>query len=301
MPTKGRAAVTHRTATLAGCLAIGLWAALAALTILAGPIPPFQLAGMTFAVGSLVGLAWALATRTPMVALLRVPAGALALGVYGLFAFHACYFAALQLAPALEASLIVYLWPLLIVLMSPLLPARLGGARLPWRSIGGAALGLAGAGLLIVAGKPGTALGQGSALGYLLSLGAALIWSSYSVASRLFVAVPTSSVATSCAITAVLSFAAHALLETTVAPAGAQAWMAIGMLGLGPVGLAFFLWDVGMKRGEIGLLGVLAYATPLVSTVLLAALGLGTTTRATWIAAVLIAGGGLLAGTAKRG
>lgn len=287
-------------ATLAGALAIGLWAGLAALTIAAGPIPMFQLAGMTFTIGAAAGLFWAVATGTPIADLVRITPGALALGVYGLFAFHACYFAALQLAPPLEASLIVYLWPLLIVLFTPLLPEKLGGQSLEWRSISGALLGLGGAGLLIVSGKPSVQFGQGSALGYGLAVAAAVIWSSYSVASRMFVGVPTASVAASCAVTAILSFAAHGLFETTVQPSGDRAWLAVLCLGIGPVGLAFFLWDVGMKRGDIRLLGVLAYATPLLSTVVLSTLGLADARWTTWIAAALIASGGVLAGSGTR-
>lgn len=285
---------SSRVATLLGLGAVALWAILAALTTLAGAIPPFQLATMTFAIGTMVGLIWAAATRQSLAALRSVPAGQWALGVYGLLAFHVCYFFALQKAPALEASLVIYLWPLLIVLFSGLLPRGLGGRDLAWWHIAGAILGFAGSALILVdAGSKGGA--AGSFTGYALALAAAFIWSSYSVASRLFSAVPSIAVIGSCGATAVGAGLLHALTETWIWPGGAAAWLAILGLGLGPVGLAFYLWDEGMKHGEMRLLGVASYATPLISTVVLAGLGLGTATPRLWIAALLITGGALLA------
>jgi len=293
-PTESR---DVRGATLLGLGAVVLWGALAALTTAAGPIPPFQLAAMTFAVGTLVGLAWAVVQREPLGVLAHVPVGAWVLGVYGLLAFHVCYFLALRHAPAIEASLIVYLWPLLIVLLSGLLPAKLGGRRLGGRHVVGGVMGLAGA--VAILGGSGLGMGRegsGSWLGYALALAAALIWSSYSVASRLYQSVPSTAVLGSCAATAAGALALHVLLETTVWPVSASAWLAVLGLGLGPVGLAFYIWDVGMKRGDIRLLGIASYATPVLSTLLLAALGLGEAHAGVWIAALLVTAGALVAG-----
>jgi len=294
----GSQAATGR-GTLLGLGAIGLWAILAALTALAGPIPPFQLSAMTFAVGTLVGLAWALATRQSLAALRTVPLAQWLLGVYGLLVFHACYFFALQQAPPLEASLVIYLWPLLIVLFSGLLPARLGGKPFAWWHIAGALLGFAGT-ALIITGRTATSSPQGSARGYLLAFAAALIWSSYSVASRFFAKVPSIAVIGSCAATAAGSLGLHLATEIWIWPATSGAGLAIVMLGLGPVGLAFYLWDEGMKHGDMRLLGAASYATPLLSTLVMAWLGLGRASPVLWIAATLIAFGALLASRDAR-
>lgn len=282
-------------ATMLGLGAVALWAVLAALTALAGPIPPFQLAAMAFAIGTCVGFAWAAISGQSLAALRAIPLGQWALGIYGLLAFHVCYFFALQKAPTLEASLIIYLWPLLIVLFSGLLPARLGGRRLAWWHIGGAALGFAGTVLILTASGTGSIAIAGSAVGYALALAAAVIWASYSVASRLYAAVPSVAVIGSCAATAIGAAALHAATESWRWPTDGTAWAAIAGLGLGPVGLAFYLWDEGMKRGEMRLLGVASYATPVISTLVLAGLGLGTATPRLWLAAALIAGGAVLA------
>lgn len=283
-----------RTATGLGLLAILLWASLAALTALVGAIPPFQLAAMTFAIGTLVGFGWSRLKGESLAVLAQVPWASWCLGVYGLLAFHVCYFYALQAAPPLEASLIIYLWPLLIVLFAALLPAPAGGRSLRWWHVAGALLGLAGTIIILFGGSRRIELG-GTATGYLAAIAAALIWSSYSVLSRLFAAVSSVAVIGSCAATATGALLLHMTLETTVLPATTGAWLAIIALGVGPVGVAFYLWDEGMKRGDIRLLGVASYSTPLLSTLLLAALGLGEAKPAIWIAAILITAGALLA------
>ncbi|MCA0423624.1 MAG: EamA family transporter [Proteobacteria bacterium] len=273
--------------TLLGLGAILLWGLLAVLTTATEGIPPFQVTAMTFAIGGLAGLA-IVATRGQL-ALLQQPPQAWALGIYGLFVYHAAYFSALKLAPPEEASMLNYLWPLLIVVFSAFLP----GEKLAMRHIGGALLGLAGVAVL--------ALGRGSLdfsssylAGYALALASAIIWSSYSVLSRRQSNVPTEAVAGFCLATAALAGIAHLLFETTVMPASLKAWGAIVLLGLGPVGAAFFLWDVGMKRGDIRFLGVASYATPIISTVALVLAGAAKPTPALGLACLLIVGGALV-------
>ncbi len=293
--------MTSSRATTLGLGAVGLWALLAALTLRAGAIPPFQLTAMTFTVGTLVGLLYARLTGQSLAILRDVPAAAWALGIFGLFGFHVVYFLALQSAPVLEASLLVYLWPLLIVVFSGVLPASAGGAALSWRPLLGAALGFAGA-ILILRGDVSTpaAFARGSLVGYGLALAAAVIWASYSVASRLFATVPSLAVIGSCAATTVGAAILHLLFETWTWPRDTAAWLSIAALGLGPTGLAFYLWDDGMKRGNLRLLGVAAYATPLLSTLVLTALGLAQPGSTVWIAALLITAGAAIAGTAEK-
>jgi drug/metabolite transporter (DMT)-like permease len=286
----------HRAATRLGVAAISLWAILASLTALAGPIPPFQLTAMTFALGTLTGLIYARVTGQSLAALKSIPPAALALGVYGLLGFHGCYFFALQNAPALEASLIVYLWPLLIVMLSGGLPARHGGENLRWWHVAGAVLGFAGSAVILLS-RGSVATPTGSKLGYALAFAAALIWSTYSVGLRMFAKVPSVGVIASCAATALGATLLHLATERWVQPTSLTAWLAIAGLGLGPAGLAFYLWDDGMKRGNMRLLGVLSYVTPLASTLIMASLRLGQLDASIWLAALLITAGALLAGS----
>ena len=121
------------------------------------------------------------------------------------------------------------------------------------------------------------------------------MWSSYSVASRLFAAVPSESIAVSCLATSALAFVCSSLFETWTWPDGATAWAALAVLGLGPVGAAFLLWDIGMKQGDVSLLGVLSYASPIVSTALLVVLGLAAPTWMLGLACGLMALGAVIA------
>ena len=286
-------------ATLVGGVAVLLWALLAALTASTGAVPPLQLNAMAFLIGGAVGVLWAVRTRGwgGFLAVLRgQPPLAWLIGVGGLFGYHALYFAALRAAPPAEASLIAYLWPLLIVVLAALLP----GERLRGGHVAGALLGFAGAGLLIAAREGGVAGGLGSAVlpGHLLALGCALLWSAYSVGSRLMGAVPTEAVAGYCLAAALLSVPLHLALEQTVWPATGGQWLAVLGLGLGPVGAAFYAWDRGCKRGDIQLLGTLAYAAPVLSTVVLVALGLASATWALGAATLLVTLGAVVASRA---
>ena len=274
---------SKRRATAIGAGAIALWATLALLTAASGAVPPFEMAGLTFLIGGTVGLIYAAARGR--LRQLAQPWPVWAVGVGGLFGYHALYFAALRSAPPAQASLVAYLWPLLIVLMSALLP----GERLRPRHVAGAILGFCGAALLI------GAKGAAPSLGLVLALGCAFLWSSYSIASRLLSQAPTEAVAGFCLATSALAWVCHLLFETTSWPTGAGEVAAIVALGLGPVGLAFYLWDYGVKHGDIRLLGVGAYAAPALSTILLVLAGYAPATATLGLACAAIVGGAVIA------
>jgi drug/metabolite transporter (DMT)-like permease len=278
-------------ATLAGCGALILWAFLALLSRLAAGIPPLQLTAMGFAIGGGVGLVVVLA-RGKAAALRQGPL-AWAHGVGGLFGYHALYFLAFALAPPLEVNLINYLWPLLIVLLAaPIRGLPLGPVRLA-----GVALGFAGCALLV---GPGASFPPEALQGFIAAAGCAMVWAVYSVTAGTprLARVPTEAVAGFCLATAVLAAVLHLGLETTVAP-DARQWLTVLLLGLGPVGAAFFLWDVGMKRGDPRLLGTLAYAVPVASTLLLIASGEGELSWRAALATLMVAGGGCIAARAR--
>jgi drug/metabolite transporter (DMT)-like permease len=281
--------MTPRTATLIGLTAILMWSLLAALTVATGKIPAFQLAAMTFAIGALVGfLTWI--GRPQAFRALSQPPVAWIVGVGGLFGYHALYFLALRFAPPAEAGLLNYLWPLLIVLFSSLLP----GERLAPHHVIGAVLGLAGT-VVLFAGNSGGGFAAGQLPGLIAAFVAAFVWAAYSVMSRKLRSVPTDAVAGFCLATALLAALVHGAVEITVWPDTTAQWLAITALGVGPVGAAFYAWDIGMKRGDIRVLGAASYATPLLSTAFLILAGFAKPSVTIAIAAVLIAGGGLIA------
>ena len=281
--------LSRPTATLIGFCAILLWSFLALFTAASGSVPPFQLTAMTFGIGGLAGVAlWAF--RPSAMKALRQPWQVWLLGVGGLFGYHFFYFTSLRNAPPVEAGLINYFWPLLIVLFSAMLP----GERLKWHHVAGALLALAGA-ALIVTGGTGFSFKAEYALGYGAALIGAVTWSTYSVLSRRFAAVPSDAITGFCLVTAVLAAICHFLLERTAWPADLWQWLSVVALGLGPVGLAFYVWDVGVKHGDIQVLGAASYAAPLLSTALLIVSGFAGYSHNVLIACGLITAGAVLA------
>jgi drug/metabolite transporter (DMT)-like permease len=224
-----------------------------------------------------------------VISALRQPLGAWILGVGGLFGYHFFYFVALANAPAVEASLIAYLWPLFIVLFSALLPAE----RLRWYHVAGGVLGLFGAVLLVSKGK-GLYFDPAYAVGYGAAIICSFLWSGYSVLNRRYAYVPVNAVCGFCAGAAVLGFITHGMTEIWIAPDMTQ-WLAILALGLGPVGAAFFVWDYGTKHGDIQILGVASYGAPLLSTCFLIAFGKAMATPVVVAGCLLIVTGAILA------
>ncbi len=278
-----------KTATLIGFSAILMWAFLALLGTASGPIPPFQLTMMTFFLGGMTGVvSWI--WRPNAVKALNQNWRVWLVGTFGLCVYHCLYFFAIQNAPPVEASLIAYLWPLLIVLFAALLP----GERLRGHHVIGAILGLAGAVVIITKGGA-LGLSDGLKSGHLYALACAFIWSGYSVLSRRFGHVPTDVVAGYCLITAVVAGALHLALETTVWPASTTQWTAIVVLGLLPLGVGFYTWDYGVKKGDIMVLGAASYAAPLFSTLVLLVAGFATYHWTIVLACLLITGGAMIA------
>jgi drug/metabolite transporter (DMT)-like permease len=243
--------------------AILLWSTLALAGVGLKDIPPFLLLGIVFCTSGLIGLirprGWQIPLRT------------LAVGVAGIFGYHYLYFRAFALAPAVEVNLINYLWPLLIVLLSPLL---LSSYRLQANHVVGALLGLAGAGLIATGGHLN--LDTRYLPGYLLAGGAALTWALYSLLTKRLPPYPTESVGVFCLISGLLALGLHYINVGSfraVAQLRPEQWIALVLVGLGPMGAAFFFWDAAIKRGDPRMIGSLAYLTPLLSTINLVLIG----------------------------
>lgn len=270
--------------------AVVLWASLAALGVSLGHVPPFLLTGLALIVGSLIALPLSRFDLRQW----RVPLSTLMIGVYGLFGFHFLLFIALRHAPPVQANLVNYLWPLGIVVMAPLF---LPGVTLIKRHVMAALIGFAGAALAIL-GRGGDGTEAVWAWGYLPALGSAFIWSSYSLLTKRVPPFPTSAIGGFAMASGLLSLACHALLEPSVA-LSARDWGLIVLLGLGPLGGAFFLWDAALKRGDARQIGVLSFLTPLLSTLTLLALRGETPSPSLGLAAVMIIGAAVLATRAR--
>ncbi|HVI75606.1 MAG TPA: EamA family transporter [Anaeromyxobacteraceae bacterium] len=270
----------HRRAVLAALAAIALWGTLAALGISLRRVPPFLLVGAALVLGGACGLR--------RLSLRGLSPKTLLLGVYGLFAYHFCLFLALRLAPAVEANLLNYLWPLLIVVLSPLL---VPGTALRPRHVLGALLGFGGAALLVTGGRLGFAR-EGLA-GYALAVAAAVIWSTFSLMTRRLGGFATSAVSAFCLVSGALALVCHAVFEPRYVFTARDA-LPLLAIGVGPMGAAFYLWDRALRDGDPRVVGTLAYLTPLLSTLLIAASGQGRLAGASAAAMGLIVGGAVV-------
>ncbi|MFC1878855.1 DMT family transporter [Chloroflexota bacterium] len=270
-------------ATLLALTTIALWSFLAFLGARVNHVPPLLVVAVALCVSGLVSLVkirdW------------RVPRKTFAVGVGGIFGYHFLYFAAFQYAPAVEANLMNYMWPLLIVLLAPL---YLPDYKLRPHHLLGALIGLSGAGLIISGGR--FSLDLANIKGYILAGGAAFIWASYSLLSKRLPPFPTTAVGGFCLASGLLSFGAYTLSggAFTLSSLNAADWLSLILLGAGPMGAAFFTWDAALKRGDPRIIGSLTYLTPMTSTLILALVGGQPLTWVSVIAMLLIVAGALI-------
>ena len=265
--------------------AIFLWASLASLATLLSNIPPFLLTGVGLVIGALVSLPSLRSGLTPW----KIPLKTLLIGVYGLFGYHFMLFLALQTAPAVEANLVNYLWPLLIVLLSPIFTKSLS---LNFRYVLAALSGFAGAVLAITSGGSGFGFSS-MELGYFFALAAAVIWATYSLATTKVPRFPTPAIGLFALASGVLAIGAHFLFEPAASISTAD-WLLLLVLGVGPLGGAFYLWDAALKIGDPRRIGLLAFLTPLLSTALLVVVSGNSLSWQLLLATGLIVGGALL-------
>jgi len=280
---------TDRGALLLALGAIVMWGTLAPLGVSLQHVPPFLLTGLGLVVGSVIGI-----VRSGLnLSAWRVPAGTLALGVYGLFGFHFLLFIALRHAPPVQANLVNYLWPLGIVLMAPMF---LPGMQLRPLHVVSALIGFAGAALAILGGRD---LQGGFAWGYIPAVCSAFVWASYSLLSQRVPPFANAAIGLFGLVSGLLSLVCHALLESPVA-LNLSDWGLIAMLGIGPLGGAFYLWDAALKRGDPRQIGVLSFLTPLLSTLALLWVRHEAPSGSIVAAAAMIVGAAVMGSRAKQ-
>ena len=265
--------------------AIFLWASLASLVTLLSDIPPLLLTG----IGLIIGAAVSIPSLRFGIEPWKVPPKTLLLGVYGLFGYHLMLFLALQNAPAVEANLVNYLWPLLIVLLSPIFTKSLA---LNFRYVLAAISGFAGAVIAIT--YNGSGFGFSSIeVGYFFALAAAVIWATYSLGTTKVPSFPTPAIGLFALVSGLLAIGAHFLFEPAAAISSSD-WLLLVVLGAGPLGGAFYLWDAALKIGDPRRIGLLAFLTPLLSTALLVVVSGDSLSWQLLIATALVVGGALL-------
>lgn len=259
-----------------------MWSTLAASVESLHNVPTLFVNGIALTIGGLIGLPW--------IRQWRVPFGLALLGTLSMFAYHVLYFYALQFGDPVGVSLIHYLWPLLIVLFAPA-SRRVGSS--PVRYFMGVSIGFGGAMLACLAGfhqahsSPATSGIVPQITAYGLALVSAFAWAGYSLLGTRYESVSSHSVGLFCLAAGLASLVLFSSRGQWphLSP---QQVASLTYLGLGPMGIAFYLWDYGMKRCDPGTVAMLSYATPVLSTIVLCAQIGEPVTAMTWAGAALV-------------
>lgn len=264
-----------------GLVTIFLWGSLATFGNLLLHLPPFFTLGVSFLLGSLLSLR----NFREMFPSLKL----LVFGTAGYFGYHFFLFFAFRFAPAVEANLINYLWPVLMVLMTPLFEKT---GKLRWYHLTGALLSFLG-GIFLVSGAPTESVSGEEWKGYALAAGAAITWPLYSLGRKKLPPTSVWSIGGICLVTGLLCLLTHSLLGPAVSVSTSDAFKLV-LMGLGPFGLAFYFWDLATRKGDGRVLGALAYLTPVISTLGLVIFAGKNFTWSSALAMFLITGGACL-------
>lgn len=265
------------TSLILGIITILCWGSLATFGNLLIHLPPFYVLGVCFIMGSIP--AW----RKPKE--MFPPFKTLLLGVFGYFGYHFFLFYAFRYAPAIEANLINYLWPVIMVILTPVFFRE---TKLKIYHIAGAVLSVIGS-VFLVAGKGGE-IRKENVIGYILALLAAITWPLYSIGKKKMPATSVWAIGSFCLISGILCFIVHAAIEPRVVLQFHDAWKLL-LMGIGPFGIAFYCWDVALRHGDARIMGALAYLTPVLSTLGLVFFAGQEMVSSTFIAMILIIGG----------
>jgi drug/metabolite transporter (DMT)-like permease len=233
-------------------ITIFCWGSLATFGNLLLHLPPFYVLGVTFLLGSIPSFF----RPKQMFPQWKI----LLLGVLGYFGYHFFLFYSFRFAPAIEANLINYLWPVIMVMGTPL---AFPGQKLKSYHWFGAFLSIVGC-LVLVLGK-GVDLKAQNLTGYGLALLAALTWPLYSIGKKKMGETSVWAVGSFCFVSGLLCLGTHWLLEPKVVLQSKDAVL-LFMMGLGPFGIAFYCWDLALLKGDSRVIGALAYLTPVLST-----------------------------------
>ncbi|KRB31874.1 MULTISPECIES: DMT family transporter [Mesorhizobium] len=277
----------HGSGSLSGLVfaagAVALWStnALVGKSLLANH-PVSQVQFLQFAGAALVLAVIRLMSREKSAPVAGAALASLAVGFIGLVGTMVLQYIAFASMPVIEANLVAYTWPLMvaaavIVFENPRRPALLGLA---------AALGFVGVALVISGGRE-SAWFQGDLVGYFAAFGSALCMAFYSVMVRRLATSPERLLLPSSLVGVALTLLWSAR-EGVAWPTGVD--LALGLyLGAGPMGLGYHLWSRALKLEGSGKVAVIAYLTPIASTLLLTLSGERLTTTAI-AGAVLVIG-----------
>jgi drug/metabolite transporter (DMT)-like permease len=272
---------------MAGLFTVALWGSLPLLRRVA-ELPPLQVAAIAMAAAAALAGGMALFARdgNASPAATGLAAHWLA-GVGGLLGALFFYFLALVRGDPAVVTLVTYTWPLGFVVATDWLAGRRPRAG----TLLGAGIAFTGIAPLVAGGGGGEPTPP---VAWLAGLASGASWIAFSLFLRRAGALPAAGYARLFARAGVLALALHLLVETT-ATAALGDWLAAALIGAGPYGIAFMAWGYALRHGPAGLLGTLTYATPVIATAALVAVGWSTPDPRLILAAAGVVGGAMVA------
>ncbi len=256
-------------------------------------VTPFL--ALSMLIGVATGLVAQICSGQRIARLFRLPLRVFVAGFFGIALQTLCLVSAVHLAPEDELGQVVltnYLWPICMVVLSLWL---LDEKARPLWVLCGALLGFAGVVLASGPEKLGTM--PSSLLPYGLTGFSAFFWALYSVLLKRW-HVPEDQGGSTIQFIAIIVMSSFWATWQSVWPTWDQVsgaplfWIVVS--GLGPMGLAYYWWEVGVKRGAAHLAATLANAIPVGSAIIIG-LSVGEAMNLFLIpGALLIAGGAWL-------
>lgn len=276
------------SATLIGYIGVLFWSFSAIFNASVRRIPTFEI--IIFAYGTacvviLARVAWRREWHK-----FKQPLMIWVIGILGIYANDVFYIAAFKQIPAVQADLINYLWPVGVIIFSGFLPREKFNAY----HLAAALIALIGVYVLVTGGRGLGGINPRYFVGYSLALSGVVTWCVFVLVSRHYPDIPVEMIGVYCGIGALLSIVPQAVTEKFVMPTAKDLAVLI-MMGLTAQGLAYVLWEIGVKRGNFLLLSVLAYGNPILSVLLLVIFGFTQLTVAVAIASVMVTIAGVFA------
>ena len=185
-------------------------------------------------------------------------------GVLGVCMQQLAYISAFKNAPAIQADIIILLWPVLVIFFSGFLISE----KLKPQHLFSGALGLLSVFFLNYTDE-GFILFSSWYSGYSYALICAVLWSLYTIFTRRFPKVPKEMIGMYYGVGSIFVLTGHLACEDFVMPDVSQG-LILAYLGIFVAGGAYFCWDYGIKKGNLKLLATLSYGNSIVSLFLLA-------------------------------
>jgi drug/metabolite transporter (DMT)-like permease len=282
-----------------GLVAILLWSTTIAFSrSLTEQLGTLTAAFWIYTLAGLIGLAVAgLQPGNSLHSMLRLPRAYL----WGCGTLFVVYIAALYLAvgsannrtQVVAVGLLNYLWPGLSLIFSvPILKRKANH----WLGVG-IAMAIVGVWMATAAGSDSTIqtmLNEGSLLPYSLALLAAASWGLYSNLSRRWGGEEEGGAVPLFLLASGLLLGALRLASPETSTWSPRSLVELGYMALLPGMLAYVLWDVAVRKGNLVLVASLSYLTPLLST-LFSILVLGVESGPyLWSGALLVAVGAII-------